>query len=136
MRRVLHDRQGFGLVGILLIVCIGLLAVGGGLYVWRQHNDTGDMQPSTTGGIKLSGTISSDTCSPDYNQIPDTGCSIVVKGYSVEIEAGFSARPFLGKVTGLDAKSLKGRRADIYAENDDSKTLDISSSSKYYVHIH
>lgn len=87
--------------------------------------------------MKFSSTISSDTCFPDYAQIPDVGCSIVVNGYSIEIETGFSTRPFLGKVTGLDGKSLKGRQVDVYAKRDAApNTLDISVGTQYFVHIH
>lgn len=128
MKHAAAGRRNTNPLKALLIVCVVIVAIGCGLYLWKQRPMTNE--------VKLSGTITSDTCSPDYNQIPDTGCSITVKGYTVDIEEGFSALPFKGTVTGQDGNSLKGRRADVFARRDGSKTLDISTDSKYYVHIH
>lgn len=114
---------------MVLAACVVVAVGAAAWYLWQQR--------ATAGDLKFRGVITSDTCAPDYHQIPDIGCSIVVDGYSIEVEKGFSAVPFRGTVTGLDGNSLKGRQAEVFAHRlESSKSLDISTKTKYYVHIH
>jgi hypothetical protein len=137
MDHISRNQRGVGLIELILIISVLILAVLASLFFWHQHEKKVHAQISSNEIIHVSGTILSDTCRPDFNQIPDTGCSIVVDGYTVEVEPGFNSRPFLGKVTGVDGNGLKGKHADIYAKKlGSSKTLDIGSSPNFYVNIY
>lgn len=125
------NKARFKLISVLLVVCVSLaiIVVAYIVFVTQANKSTTITQGDT---VTLVGKITSTDCPGG----PDTGCSIIVNGYSVQIVHGFTNTPDLGTVTGYaQNQPLVNKTAHIYAQKIDDKDASIFGNSRYYVHI-
>lgn len=126
---------------VVAVAAIGVMAAGS--LAFRPAGGSGPRATSTRSGeIRLQGKITRDSCyqspqDPFPLPIGDTGCSITVNGYEVDVVQGNTVpvgRP--GTVTGLDVtKNQTGWHAAVFAKLTGPHSASIIYSPKYYVRV-
>jgi hypothetical protein len=128
---------------VVAIAAIGVAAAGALAFRPAGGSVSGPGATITRHGeIWLQGEITHDSCyqsprDPFWLPIGDTGCSITVSGYEVDVVHGNTVpvgQP--GTVTGLDVtKDQAGRHAAVFAKLTGRHSASILTASKYYVRV-
>jgi type 1 fimbria pilin len=126
---------------VVAVAAIGVMAVGS--LAFRPVGGSGPHATSTGGGeISLQGKITRDSCyqsphDPFPLPIGDTGCSITVNGYEVDVVQGNTVpvgQP--GAVTGLDVtKNQAGWHAAVFAKLTGPHSASVLTAPKYHARI-
>jgi hypothetical protein len=106
-------------------------------------SSNGSSSPQATvvrnGEVWLQGEITQDGCDVSRTHLPigDTGCSITVNGYQVDVVGGNAlTRGKPGTVTGLvPSKDQAGAHATVYAQLTGPHSASVLAAPKYYARI-